>query len=73
QIRFRALMIKGDNIPLGARILAVAEAYVSLTSKRPYRNPWDGRAAMTELSKYVQTGKFDPAVVEALSQIVAEL
>jgi adenylate cyclase len=65
--------IKGDNIPLGARILAVAEAYVSLTSKRPYRNPWDGRAAMTELSKYVQTGKFDPAVVEALSQIVAEL
>lgn len=65
--------IKGDNIPLGARILAVAEAYASLTSKRPYRDPWDGRAAMTELSKYVQTGKFDPAVVEALSQIVAEL
>ena len=28
---------------------------------------------MTDFSKYVQTGKFDPAVVDALSQVVAEL
>ncbi len=65
--------IKGENIPLGARILAVAEAYISLTSKRPYRDPWDGHAALNELGKYVRSGKFDPAVVDVLSGIVSEL
>lgn len=48
--------IKGDNIPLGARILAVSEAYVSLTSKRPYRDPWEGNAAFNEIGKYVRSG-----------------
>ncbi len=65
--------IKGENIPQGARILAVAEAYVSLTSKRPYRDPWDGRAAMNEMGKYVRSGKFDPAIVDVLNDIVAQL
>jgi class 3 adenylate cyclase len=65
--------IKGENIPLGARILAVAEAYISLTSKRPYRDPWEGHAAFTELNKYVRSGKFDPAIVEVLGEIVSEL
>ncbi len=65
--------IKGENIPLGARILAVAEAYISLTSKRPYRDPWEGHAAFTELNKYVRSGKFDPAVVDVLGEIVSEL
>ncbi|MCI5105600.1 MAG: HD domain-containing protein [Pseudomonadales bacterium] len=65
--------IKGENIPLGARILAVAEAYISLTSKRPYRDPWEGHAAFTELNKYVRSGKFDPAIVEVLGEIIAEL
>lgn len=65
--------IKGDNIPLGARILAVAEAYVSLTSKRPYRDPWEGHAAFNEIGKYVRSGKFDPAVVDTLGDIVNQL
>lgn len=65
--------IKGDNIPLGARILAVSEAYVSLTSKRPYRDPWEGNAAFNEIGKYVRSGKFDPAVVDVLGDIVGQL
>lgn len=65
--------IKGENIPVGARILAVAEAYISLTSNRPYRDPWDGKAALTEISKYVRTGKFDPMVVDTLFEIIGEL
>ena len=65
--------IQGENIPIGARILAVAEAYISLTSNRPYRDPWDGKAALTEIGKYVRTGKFDPMVVNTLSEIVGEL
>jgi len=65
--------IQGDNIPIGARILAVAEAYISLTSNRPYRDPWDGKAALNEIGKYVRSGKFDPMVVDTLSEIVNEL
>ena len=65
--------IREENIPLGARILAVAEAYISLTSKRPYRDPWDGHAAFNELGKYVRSGKFDPAIVEELGKIIDEL
>ena len=65
--------IKGDNIPIGARILAVAEAYISLTSKRPYRDPWDGHAAFNEIGKYARSGKFDPTIVDKLGEIVAEL
>lgn len=65
--------IKGDNIPIGARILAVAEAYISLTSKRPYRDSWEAKAAMSEIGKYARTGKFDPAIVDMLSEIVGEL
>jgi len=65
--------IKAENIPIGARILAVAEAYISLTSKRPYRDPWDARAAFNEIGKYVKSGKFDPEVVNALGKIIAQL
>ena len=65
--------IKEENIPLGARILAVAEAYISLSSKRPYRDPWEGNAALNEINKYVRSGKFDPTIVEVLGDIVAEL
>lgn len=65
--------IKAENIPLGARVLAVAEAYISLTSKRPYRDAWNSRAAFDELSKYVKSGKFDPAIVDKLGEIVAQL
>ena len=65
--------LKGDDIPVGARILAVAEAYISLTSKRPYRDPWEGHAAFNEIGKYVRSGKFDPKIVDVLGEIIAEL
>lgn len=62
--------IKGEAIPIGARILAVAEAYISLTSKRPYRNPWDSKAALNEIRKQAASGKFDASVVNALSKLI---
>lgn len=65
--------IKGDNIPIGARILAVAEAYISLTTKRPYRDPWEGHPALNEVKKYARQGKFDPSIVEKLGEIVEQL
>ncbi|MFH0913727.1 MAG: diguanylate cyclase [Chloroflexota bacterium] len=57
--------LKGDNIPLDARILAVADAYDAMTSQRPYRNiRLTHRQAMTEVQCNAGT-QFDPRVVEA--------
>jgi HD-GYP domain-containing protein (c-di-GMP phosphodiesterase class II)/putative methionine-R-sulfoxide reductase with GAF domain len=52
-----------DQIPLLARIFAVADAWESLTSARPYRAPWTKDAARAHIRE--QAGKcFDPDIVE---------
>ena len=59
----------GQNIPLGARILAVADSYDAMTSERPYREPMSKEEAIKELKK--ESGKqFDPDVVQAFLQLV---
>jgi HD-GYP domain-containing protein (c-di-GMP phosphodiesterase class II) len=56
--------IKGEDIPIGARILTVADAFDAMTSDRPYRPGMSVEAAVAELRR--NAGKqFDPAVVEA--------
>src|SRR6202007_2488764 len=59
--------LAGDQIPLGARIIFVADAYVALTSERAYREPLTQQAALAELDRCSGT-QFDPAVVEALAE-----
>jgi HD-GYP domain-containing protein (c-di-GMP phosphodiesterase class II) len=61
--------LKGEAIPLGARITAVAEAYSALTSWRPYHEVWDSRVALSEIRSAVERGKFDPKLVEALHEV----
>lgn len=56
--------ISGAAIPLGARIIAVADAYDAMTSDRPYRVALTGEEARAELHKNSGT-QFDPEVVEA--------
>jgi len=58
--------LKGEEIPMGARITAVTEAYSALTAWRPYRDAWDQRMAFSELRKGVEQGRYDSQVVEAL-------
>ncbi|MCJ7575276.1 MAG: HD domain-containing protein [Dehalococcoidia bacterium] len=59
--------LSGDQIPLGARIIAVADMYDTLTSERPYRRALTDAEALDELQQ--GTGiRFDPAVVKALKQ-----
>lgn len=62
--------LSGDKIPIGARILAVADAYDSLTSWRPYRDRWEYRSAFSELQKDTGSGKFDPTAMEALGRLL---
>ena len=58
----------GKNIPLAARIIAVADAYDAMTSDRPYRNAKSGEEALKELIRC--SGKqFDPSIVEAFTNI----
>jgi two-component system cell cycle response regulator len=59
----------GNDIPLGARIIAVCDAYDAMVSDRPYRRGRSAAAAIDELRRCAGT-QFDPAVVDAF---VAEL
>jgi diguanylate cyclase (GGDEF)-like protein len=58
------LGLKGDAIPLEARILAVADAYEAMTADRVYRPPLGEEAARAELALGSGT-QFDPGIVEA--------
>ncbi len=63
--------LKGDEIPLGARIVAVADAFDAMTTQRPYNEPMPMRKALEELKS--SGGKqFDPVVVDALVRFIAE-
>jgi HD-GYP domain-containing protein (c-di-GMP phosphodiesterase class II) len=62
--------ISGEDIPIGARILSVADTYSGLTSWRPYRDRWDNRAAFSEMGREVKKGKFDPKVIESLGKLI---
>lgn len=56
--------LKGEEIPLGSRILAVADTYDAMTSDRPYRKALSHDVAIAELIKCSGT-QFDPDIVQA--------
>lgn len=58
--------LKGNTIPLEARIVAVADAYDALLSGRPYRKATDNRNAIKELRKFSGT-HFDAEIIEILT------
>ncbi len=60
--------LKGEEIPLAARIFAVADVYDALTSDRPYRKAWSKKKTIDYIRE--QTGKlFDPKAVEAFLKL----
>jgi len=59
--------LKGDEIPLGARIIAVADSWDAMTSDRPYRAALDPEVALGELLRGRGT-QWDMAVVDAFAQ-----
>ncbi len=58
--------LAGEAIPLGARILAVADAYDAMTEQRPYRLPRTTAEASAEV-RLCAGSRYDPLVVEALA------
>ena len=61
--------LEGDAIPLGARIIAVADAYHAIRSDRPYRSGRTHREATRELRR-CSGGQFDPHVVDTLLTLI---
>ncbi|MCD6121266.1 MAG: HD domain-containing protein [Spirochaetales bacterium] len=60
--------LKGENIPLSARIAAIADVYDALTSKRTYKDAWTHEKTIEELKK--QRGKqFDPVLIDIFLDI----
>ena len=61
--------LTGENIPLGARILAIADAYDAMTCPRPYRPRLSNKEVVQALKKGAGT-QWDPAVVDAFLRIL---
>lgn len=65
--------LKGDQIPLGARILAVADIFDALTAHRPYREPAPDEQVVRMLREDADAGKLDGSVVEALERALPRM
>jgi putative nucleotidyltransferase with HDIG domain len=64
--------IRGDAIPIGARILSVVDCYDALTSDRPYRRALDRDAAVAVLLERRGT-MYDPMIVDTFIRILPEI
>ena len=63
--------IAGEEIPLGARIISVADTYDVMTSRDSYRRPVSSEAALAELRRVAGT-QLDPQVVEVFERMILE-
>ena len=61
--------LKGDEIPMSARLFAIADVWDAVTSDRPYRPAWTQERALAHIRE--QSGKhFDPTVVELFFKVI---
>lgn len=64
--------LAGDRIPLGARIIAVADTYDAMTSDRIYRRALSHQVAMSEIERCAGS-QFDPRIVDAFSRAMGRV
>ena len=64
--------LTGDKIPLGARIIAIADAYDTITSDRTYKKARNASDALAELER-CSNGQFDGAIVELFIRTMRQL
>ena len=64
--------LSGDTIPLTARIVALADAFDALTSKRPYKDPFPVEVAC-DIIKKGRSQHFDPAIVDVFLENIDEI
>jgi len=64
--------VSGSDIPVTARIFAIADVFDALTSKRPYKEPWSFKETM-EIMEEGRGSHFDPNVLDVFSRIAKPL
>jgi response regulator RpfG family c-di-GMP phosphodiesterase len=64
--------LRGEAIPLGARVFAVIDAYDAMRSHRPYRQPMSTEQAVDQIRRG-SGSQFDPVVVQAFMRCQPEL
>lgn len=63
--------LRGDEIPLAARIITVCDSFSAMTTKRSYSDAMPHEAAIEEVKRCSGT-QFDPSVVDALNKVLAQ-
>lgn len=63
--------LEGEEIPIGARVIAVVDTYDAMTSARPYEPALSKQEAITELTAQEGT-QFDPRVVRAFLEVIGD-
>jgi HD-GYP domain-containing protein (c-di-GMP phosphodiesterase class II) len=63
--------LKGDDIPIGARIISVADCFDAMTSNRPYRDALEVAQSVAEIRRN-SARQFDPQCVEALMRVLVK-
>lgn len=64
--------LKGEEIPLVGRIVAIVDVYDALCSERPYKRRWTSDEALDEINR-LSGSHFDPMVVKAFNDSYAEI
>jgi len=68
----KALGKKGEEIPLGGRIVAIADVYDALCSRRVYKDPWSENEVLDEMKK-LGGSKFDPELIDIFFEILPNI
>ncbi|ACL70487.1 HD-GYP domain-containing protein [Halothermothrix orenii] len=66
------LGLKGEDIPLEARIISICDSFEAMTALRPYKKPMDYKEALKELEKNAGT-QFDPYLVKLFIKYFSEI
>jgi cyclic di-GMP phosphodiesterase len=64
--------LRGEEIPIGARVIQIADVYDALTTARPYKGPLSPEKALEIMAEEVRKGWWDPKLFAAFEQLVAE-
>jgi putative two-component system response regulator len=64
--------LKGEDIPLMARIVALADVFDALTSERPYKQAWPVERAVAHIESQAGT-HFDPQLIEAFHKVLPQM